>query len=428
MGEYDESIGFSSSNRKWGEICARMSMEVVSMYLNLKNHYQIDDVREKSLCSFRNDLQRKIDNPEDYCREKVEDRLRNCISLKEIDNRDIKLVNKNGYIYIAPPVLMAMCIGQYQLAQDLVEKGYPTICSGEELGSRKGMSDVKRSIVDARGYVCGENYKDGFHMSFYPISLGQYVFWDEHMSEELRLYFWNHVHKEKEDYSRHHNIYCEKVFDFGMIFEQGKNIERGLGESHRLSRQVLDCLCFFQKYNPDSLNHIFDSSWERIFDIFLEKSQEELAFFLLDYVLESDQDKLELLSIVGDMQKCGDPNSNSPFVPTNEFGKLWVHFYKKMCTYYMDDVILREQFFVSLVYDYIKIYRSYDSLPFVIRSKEGEEYEKQFISILKSVMPSAMSFEKLLFLLTKGYHIEKRRNMGRMSDFDRLCQLYGQKL
>ncbi len=263
-------------------------------------------------------------------------------------------------IFEAPPLLLAVCMGLYDIARNLMECGCSTVRLDEE-----------GNMVDLRG-ICKIGDQEGY------ISLGQYIMGDPNMPDEFRLYLWRKIAKEKKE---HDNIYCQKcgkVIDFSYIcfdcndicaklFSDAESISMTM--STVFETTVLKTISMISEKAPDYLRIVFCDNWFNLISNNCSGVSYEIAKIMLEKVLTTDSQRINMIELLSEKAKYSDWKSDE-FRPDIGFGRRWIVCYANIAKYYVRNSVLWTTFLNCMVKDYLKIYRYYRRFPFALSGEE----------------------------------------------------------
>ena len=333
--------------------------------------------------------------------EKVEDEL-----TAEQAWHDSQVVRECHWVFLAPPVLMALCMQRYDLVKGLVEAGYSTIAI------REGIWEEELSGT----YVIPEV---SFELRF---SLGQFIMGDPDMPDELRLYLWQQLAKEKKEYSKKSKKRRKKVIDFSD-FRFQENIcavlFRPLGAYEDTFFRTLKMIA---KEKPRYLKNIIGNNLSNLFQYNDVEFQIKLMQVLLTDIVRTDSQKMKLIQLMYCFFKVPGEYADSR--------ENMVRLYSKQEKYYKENDRLRESFFYALLKDYIGCNACDD---WQYRFEPLDLHDKKVLGLLRRFLPKDVTFKRILMEVAEarsGFappYIEYHMNNKKLQFAFRLYKLITRK-
>ncbi len=264
-------------------------------------------------------VQQENVEPYPYTEEGLKQELENRLALCDVVNDKLFWETKCDNTVMrwgASPVFMAICIGAYDLARQLIEKGYPTVV----VDDNGKIEELKGSVQSRYGDVR-------------KISLGQFLLGAPDMPDEFRIYLWRCIAKEKRAWSKQLRKPRGKVIDFSMVLQE--RYENTMDVITRtsdfvmghFSKQTLKSLIYIADKYPKYLKNAVDEDWEHVLADNVFNEVEELVKILLDKVITRDVVRLRLLKV---LSKSEMEVSNDIFQDVMGFEDRVIHMFKTL--------------------------------------------------------------------------------------------------
>lgn len=277
----------------------------------------------------------------------------------------------------APPVLMALCVGQYDLVKDLVEAGFPTI----EIQSNPVLGKSNAAAKELTGRcVIAE--------TIFRFTLGQFIMCDPDMPNDLRLYLWNRIAEEKKRFGKENGTRRGKVIDFTSFpLNWGINsvmFDRLEKDSGKCSETFLNTLKMIESKRPRYLKNIIGRDMQVLLRDNDMEFQMKLIFFLLEKVARTDEQRVRLL----EFQNCFDDAFVDNAGWYKDSTEDIILFYRKVAKYYKENDTLKKSFFYTLLGEYL---RWYDKVVMVF-----EQDVKKIELLLRKFLPEEFTLKTFL--------------------------------
>ena len=350
------------------------------------------DVGKNIVLQYKNNV---LNNPEKHDRKNICHQLENpsqiilnqdgemawiahiAMDAEQVGNQmyEKKEINVSTQVFLAPPILMALCVKRYDLVKGLVEAGYSTV-----------------NIVDKK--VCCQKWLEELVGScviedcIFKISLGQFILGDPDMPDDLRLYLWHQVAAEKTQLSKVNRKPRGKVIDFFKISPQSDICACFFGS--KTSNVSLYPETIFKSLNmifekrPRYLKNIISDDWAHILQYEDCDFTRKLVFFLLEKVVYRDKQKRYILKL----------HSCKPMVyPKVEWLKIWVNFDYQIEKYFREKEALRKEFLRYILLQYQNyIIDCNDDIEFTFQNPN----EKKVLRLIKKYAKDNITIRQFL--------------------------------
>lgn len=277
-------------------------------------------------------------------------------------------------VFLAPPVLMALCLQRYDLVMPLLEAGYSTIYENED----NGISELEGRCV------VGE--------CSYRFTLGQFLMCDPDLPEELRLTLWQRIAKEKKERAKEKKCPRSKVISFiNFNFEKnicGLLIDSRKGEFGIYQKTLIRTLEMIAKKRPRYLKNILNPDFGLFLANIDSKAQFQIIQILLKYVIRTNDQKIKLMQLhARPFELFGETNANI---------RQMAFFYERLEPHYNADELLQEVFFEGLVKDYMYWCSNVDS---ELTQLFDLPREKKIKSLIEKYTPKDLSLKRIFKII-----------------------------
>ncbi|MGN0438766.1 MAG: hypothetical protein ACI4F4_09610 [Lachnospiraceae bacterium] len=344
---------------------------------NEKKQYVIEEILIKPECYNREVLCYQLEHPEEIV---VNDKgemawitdgefNKGWFVQHKYENEQI--TEENFIVILAPPVLMAICMGRYDLVNSLIESGYATTKQypGLHIDEISGLCINMGRTVPLR------------------FLLGQFVMGDPHMPNALRLDLWHQLAQEKRKFSKENKVRRQQAVNFSHIRFEGDICMDMFGSASVYRKTFLKTLTLIGKKRPRYLKNIVNNNLDNFFSGNGLGVCCQVMQILLKLVPLSDCNKIKLLRMM---------EFKDGFIVENMDSLSFL--YERIGQYYKKNEALRNAFFEFVLENYMSYYSHYDNR---FGKRQDESLEKKLLALLRKYLPKDFYFHQLLIQVVK---------------------------
>lgn len=264
----------------------------------------------------------------------------NLLIIKRFENNkwfEEELLEAEYIVIKAPPILMALCLGRSDLVKYLIDTAYP--------------AKEKLKYIE----LCGSlEYKFGNHDTIVAdISVGEYIFFDNNISDDIKLNILRHmlINKRLKSKNQKKSIdetwlnLIEKNHSFYTYFYERKYIE-----------EFIKTFKMIYTRKPRYIrNMITKKQYCEFISCFDIKIQSEFWLYVLENIVKSESQRYRLFKIILlNMNKTlviEDEKSNY----ISEIFGIVTKFYRKADKYYKESEKLQRVFLCAVIRNYFRL-------------------------------------------------------------------------
>lgn len=293
----------------------------------------------------------------------------------------------NTQVVLAPPVLIALMAGFYDLVDPLLEAGF-------------GVTAMFDNVVI--GEQTGEIVTGG--MSF-SVKLGEYLLDDPNMPDDLRLRLWDRFVKETKEGTK--TVQSVAEIDFSTILLSFNGVHEQLFKKNAssedecpLQNQMLKSFRLFIKERPGFLLEITSHQWPILLKRCIGSGfARNLAQLLLDELELSKEQKKEILNLYHGVQKIVNQDSFMLMGKENILDMVEedIQFYRHIAKYYQEDAELKKFFAESLLYLCIRREDYCNDVCDMFGKKDDKLYS-ELVKVVKEYLPKEYGLDSFMCL------------------------------